>query len=107
MCRKHPIPTTRSEHSSNAICEVVYRYAIPEDDVDVSLQAYQWPKKMVEIMKESTSKVTAEQREFEQELKNRRKNFGHLLEDHEKDVLSLQDRSEIHKKDQMMLQVKG
>lgn len=83
-----------------------YRYAIPEDDLDTSLQAYQWPKKMIEIMKESTAKITAEQRQFEQELKTRRKDFGHLVEEYEKGVSSLQDRNEIQKKDQIMLQVR-
>ena len=33
------------------------RFAIPEEDFDIGIRAYEWPKKMVDIMKEATTKV--------------------------------------------------
>ena len=34
-----------------------HRFAISEDDFEIGIRAYEWPKKMVDIMKEATSKV--------------------------------------------------
>ena len=37
------------------------------------MRAYEWPRKMIDIMKEATTKANAEHKEFEQQLKKRRK----------------------------------
>ncbi|GMH33280.1 hypothetical protein BSKO_01114 [Bryopsis sp. KO-2023] len=84
---------------------VNYRHPIPEDDFEISLQAYEWPQKMVEIMKEATTKANMEHREFEQELKKRRKEFSELLEEYQEEVNSFEQRSELQKRDQITQQV--
>jgi len=40
------------------------------------MRAYEWPRKMLDIMKEATTKANAEHKEFEQLLKKRRKVGG-------------------------------
>ena len=36
-----------------------YRRALPEEDFEVAMKAYEWPKKFVSIMKEAATKATA------------------------------------------------
>jgi hypothetical protein len=48
-------------------------------DLDVSCKSYEWPTKMLKIMKEATSKASADHKRFEQELKARRKTFSDSL----------------------------
>lgn len=35
-----------------------YRHGVPEEDFEVAMKAYEWPKKFVTIMKEAASKAT-------------------------------------------------
>lgn len=35
-----------------------YRYAVPDEDFELAMKAYDWPKKFVLIMKEAASKAT-------------------------------------------------
>lgn len=46
---------------------------MPVEDFDYAMRAYEWPRKMLEVMKEATTKANAEHKEFEQLLKKRRK----------------------------------
>lgn len=34
------------------------RFAMSEEDFEISIKAYEWPRKMTDIMKEATMKVT-------------------------------------------------
>lgn len=36
-----------------------YRRALPEEDFEVAMKAYEWPKKFVSIMKEAATKATS------------------------------------------------
>jgi dynein heavy chain, axonemal len=45
-------------------------------DMDIAFKCYEWPAKMVRIMKEAITKATAEHKQFETQLKTRRKVFG-------------------------------
>jgi hypothetical protein len=47
--------------------------------MDFAFKCYEWPAKMVRIMKEAITKASAEHKQFEQELKTRRKTFGDSL----------------------------
>ncbi len=33
------------------------RYATPEEDFEIAIRSYEWPRKIVDIMKEATTKV--------------------------------------------------
>ena len=165
-----------------------YRHAVPEEDFEVAMKAYEWPKKFVSIMKEAATKATsgkqahcyrsclgyqqsqlecflvctafamakspikhpapskcvqlfiykaisikpmksqlmavvrcmgktllidfhaaqfcaAEQREFEANLKKRKREFGETLERYEADVDKYAQRSELSKRDEVAAQV--
>lgn len=62
----HPAPS----------CHLPPRFPLPEEDFDISIRSFEWPKKMLEVMKEATTKANGEHKEFEQQLKRRRK-VGH------------------------------
>ncbi len=36
-----------------------YRHTVPEEDFEVAMKAYEWPKKFVSIMKEAATKATS------------------------------------------------
>jgi hypothetical protein len=36
-----------------------YRHVVPEEDFEVAMKAYEWPKKFVSIMKEAATKATS------------------------------------------------
>lgn len=36
-----------------------YRRSLPEEDFEVAMRAYEWPKKFVSIMKEAATKATS------------------------------------------------
>ena len=36
-----------------------YRHTVPEEDFEVAMKAYEWPKKFVSIMKEAAAKATS------------------------------------------------
>ncbi len=46
---------------------------MPAEDFEIAMRAYEWPRKMLDIMREATTKANAEHKEFEQQLKKRRK----------------------------------
>ncbi len=56
-------------------------------------------------MKEATTKANGEHKEFEQQLKKRRKEFGELLDKYASEVESYHTKSEIIKRDQMSAEV--
>ncbi|GFH10428.1 uncharacterized protein HaLaN_05738, partial [Haematococcus lacustris] len=56
-------------------------------------------------MKEASSKANAEHKEFEQQLKKRRKEFGDLLEQYSAEVDSYHTKSEIIKRDSIASEV--
>ena len=41
-----------------------YRRALPEEDFEVAMKAYEWPKKFVSIMKEAATKATSGTKTF-------------------------------------------
>ena len=71
------------------------------------MQAYEWPKKMVDIMKDALAKANAEHKEFEQQLKKRRKEFGELIDSYAKEVEGYHTKAEIIKRDQIAHEVQG
>ena len=36
-----------------------YRHVVPEEDFEVAMRSYEWPKKFVSIMKEAATKATS------------------------------------------------
>ena len=38
-----------------------YRHTVPEEDFEMAMKAYEWPKKFVSIMKEAAAKATSGQ----------------------------------------------
>ena len=36
-----------------------YRHTVPEEDFEVAMKAYEWPKKFVSIIKEAAAKATS------------------------------------------------
>ena len=36
---------------------LAHRFALPEEDFEIAYKAYEWPRKMVDILKEATTKV--------------------------------------------------
>lgn len=47
--------------------------------MDTGFKAYEWPAKMQAIMKEAILKANSEHKQFELDLKLRRKEFGETL----------------------------
>lgn len=82
-------------------CSVDRRFTVPEEDFDTAMRAYEWPRKMMDIMKEANTKANTEHKEFETQLKKRRKEFGEQLEVYQKEVESYHNKSEIVKRDQI------
>ena len=56
-----------------------YRHDVTDMDYTMAIRAYEWPKKMGEIMREATAKVTGEHKAFEDSLKARRAAFAEQL----------------------------
>ncbi|KXZ48211.1 DHC-9 protein [Gonium pectorale] len=80
---------------------MMHRLPIPEEDLEVAIKAYEWPRKMVEVMRDANTKVNAEHKEFEAQLKARRRDFGELLEFYGREVESYGTKNEIVKRDQI------
>lgn len=51
--RTHTCPPPRPLHT----CHTFNRFAVPEGDFEVSMKAYEWPRKMVEVMRDANAKV--------------------------------------------------
>lgn len=56
-----------------------YRHEVTDMDFLMAIRAYEWPKKMSEIMREATQKVAGEHKAFEDSLKARRIAFAETL----------------------------
>ncbi|GLI65190.1 hypothetical protein VaNZ11_008652 [Volvox africanus] len=80
---------------------MMHRLPVPEEDLEVAIKAYEWPRRMVDVMREANTKVNGEHKEFEAQLKARRKDFGELLETYAKEVESYGNKNEIVKRDQI------
>ncbi|GFR45764.1 hypothetical protein Agub_g7181 [Astrephomene gubernaculifera] len=78
-----------------------HRLAIPEEDLEVAIKAYEWPRKMIEVMRDANAKANAEHKDFEAQLKARRRDFGELLETYSREVESYGTKNEIVKRDQI------
>lgn len=59
----------------DSLSPLMLRFPVPAEDFEIAMRAYEWPRKMIEIMKEATTKANAEHKDFEQQLKKRRKVF--------------------------------
>jgi hypothetical protein len=46
-----------SKRSCLSLFVLLCRYPLPEEDFEIAIKAYEWPKKMVDILKEATTKV--------------------------------------------------
>nr|8GLV_Kg Chain Kg, DHC_N2 domain-containing protein [Chlamydomonas reinhardtii] len=84
---------------------LLHRLPIPDDDLDVAIKAYEWPRKMVEVMRDANAKVASEHKDFEAQLKARRKDFGELLEAYGREVEGYAHKNEIVKRDQIASEV--
>ncbi|KAK9812825.1 hypothetical protein WJX72_004356 [[Myrmecia] bisecta] len=82
-----------------------YRFAVPEEDFEVAMRAYEWPKKMVAIMKDAIGKANGEHRDFESALKKRRKDFADLLDKYQAEVDKYEARAEMARRDEIASQV--
>jgi len=82
-----------------------HRFPVPAEDFEIAMRAYEWPRKMIDIMKEATTKANAEHKEFEQQLKKRRKEFGEVLEKYAVEMEQYHNKNEIMKRDQIATEV--
>lgn len=57
-------------------------------DLDITFKCYEWPNRIVKIMKDAVTKSTTDHKVFEQQLKAHRKVFGDSLGDLEQRVLA-------------------
>ncbi|KAK3261578.1 hypothetical protein CYMTET_29517 [Cymbomonas tetramitiformis] len=67
---------------------LTYRTDLPEQDFSLAYHAYEWPKKMVVILKDATDKANTEHRSFEDQLKARRSAFNHQLIEYDAAITS-------------------
>ena len=58
MCEAATLMQDRFEYLAK------YRRALPEEDFEVAMKAYEWPKKFVSIMKEAATKATSGMKTF-------------------------------------------
>ncbi|MEW5311652.1 MAG: hypothetical protein WDW38_003348 [Sanguina aurantia] len=84
---------------------MAHRFPIPEEDFEISMKAYEAPRRMVEVMKQAATKANSEHREYESQLKKRRKEFGEQLEAYAKDLESYHTKAEIIKRDVLSSEV--
>ncbi|KAF5833108.1 hypothetical protein DUNSADRAFT_10689 [Dunaliella salina] len=82
-----------------------HRFPVPAEDFEIAMRAYEWPRKMMDIMKEATTKANAEHKEFELQLKKRRKEFGDVLEKYAVEMEQYHNKNEIMKRDQIATEV--
>ncbi|CAG9464833.1 unnamed protein product [Pedinophyceae sp. YPF-701] len=78
-----------------------YRFATPDDDFALAIRAYEWPRRMVDILKEAVQKANSEQRVFEDELKKQRAEFLERLAEFEEQVEAFETYGELVKRDQL------
>jgi hypothetical protein len=76
------------------------RFPVHDDDFDIAVKAYEWPRKMVEIMKEAGAKANSEHKEFESALKLRRKEFSELLDRYQAEVGGWEQKIDIIRREQ-------
>jgi dynein heavy chain len=81
-----------------------YHTDLPEADFQLAYHAYEWPKKMMSVLKESTDKAAAEHKEFEDSLKRRRKGFDKQLTDYQAEITAFES---IGEKDLKVLYADG
>ena len=67
-----------------------YHTDLPEADFQLAYHAYEWPKKMMSVIKESTDKANAEHREFEDSLKRRRTGFSKQLTEYQAEITAFE-----------------
>lgn len=84
---------------------MAHRYSMSDEDVDAGYKAYEWPKRMTDIMKEAQMKSSMEHKEFEAQLKQRRKMFGEALDQYALDVETYHTKGDIVKRDQISQEV--
>ena len=72
-----------------------HMFPVPESDFTLAVRAYEWPKKMLDIMKEAVAKVNKEHRAFEDALKKRRAAFSQLLMKYEEEIEQFKEWKEI------------
>ena len=80
-------------------------YDIPEDDFKVAMLSYEWPKKMVSIMKEATAAANAEHRAFEDALKKRRATFQETLVTYGQEIDSYEPIGDVDERENMATKV--
>lgn len=44
------------------------RFTIPEEDFEISMKAYEAPRRMVEVMKQAATKANSEHKEYESQV---------------------------------------
>lgn len=72
-----------------------HMFLVPESDFTLAVRAYEWPKKMLDIMKEAVAKLNKEHRAFEYALKKRRAAFSQLLMKYEEEIEQFKEWKEI------------
>jgi len=71
----------------------------------VALGCYEWPKKMVDIMKEAAFKANTEHKSFEAALKAQRVDFAAKLAEYQKEVEAYDKKNDLVKRDQICAEV--
>lgn len=82
-----------------------YRFAIPEDDFHIGITCYEWPKKMLEIMKEANFRANQEHKGFEAALKAQRVSFATRLAEFQKELEGYEKKNDMVKRDLIAAEV--
>jgi len=82
------------------------RFECPEVDFLLAIKSYEWPKKIISIMKEAVTKANQEYRAFEDRVKQRRTAFAQLLTQYEEEIALYVDRGELESRDKYASELK-
>ena len=82
------------------------RFECPEVDFLLAIKSYEWPKKIISIMKEAVTKANQEYRAFEDRVKQRRTAFAQLLTQYEEEIALYADRGELESRDKYASELK-
>lgn len=83
-----------------------YQLMLPEHDFHVAMRAYEWPKRMQDIMKEANEKANSEHRHYEDLLRQRRSRFQEQLNSIQEQIDGLENVKDIENRDKYAEQVR-
>lgn len=85
---------------------LLQRFRVPDEDFESARKAFEGPKRFADVLREAGTKAATEHRQFEAELKRRRKEFDEQVQQHIAKLAVVEGRSDIIKREVAVAEVR-